>query len=140
MQEKSLEFERQLQALIAAGASLEDRKKLLKQMASHTLEGIILTLKAHVHFLRWAAVGERMIAQGRGMDWAAAVQDPSALAAKGMLVRPSSCHPEHLELKLAASMTVKSLCRYPSAPVLHLLNSSCCVAQCANLQAGMKVA
>ncbi|CAL8464578.1 g4113 [Coccomyxa elongata] len=82
--EKSLEFERQLQALIAAGASLEDRKKLLKQMASHTLEGIILTLKAHVHFLRWAAVGERMIAQGRGMDWAAAVQDPSALAAKGM--------------------------------------------------------
>lgn len=83
-----MELEKQLVARIADGASLQEREKLLKDMASTTLEGVMLTLKAHVHFLRWAAVGERMIAQGRGMEWVAAVQDPSALVAKGMQVRP----------------------------------------------------
>lgn len=85
-QEKGLEYERQLEALVAAGAEVEDRGKLLREMCSATSEGIMLTLKAQVHFLRWAAVGERMITQGRGLEWVAAVQDPAALVAKGMQV------------------------------------------------------
>ncbi len=86
-QEKGLEYERQLEALVAAGAEPEECARQLRDMCSATTEGVILTLKAQVHFLRWAAVGERMISQGRGAEWAAAVQDSAALAAKGVQVQ-----------------------------------------------------
>lgn len=85
-QDKGLEYERQLRALVAAGADMAERMPLLKEMCSATAEGIVLTLKAQVHFLRWAALGERMIAQNKGLEWAAAIHDPAALNLKGMQV------------------------------------------------------